>query len=175
MNNQKIYTNIINKIIKNKIAVPYILHETDTDIDIIKEYDVFTDEELNALNNYDFKNKELTNIYLNHPQVNEINVRIPNDVKEALKFLQEQGYSKEGICYDVECENCFDYDADITINDWLNDDNIKIIYDIESSPTFDPYEYTKLNKWLTDFNKEGEKSFKITKLYEYMLNQKNNI
>lgn len=106
MNNQKIYTNIINKLIKNKISVPYILHETDTDIDIIKEYDVFTDEELNALNHYDFKNKELTNIYLNHPQVNKINVRIPNDV------------------------NCFDYDADITINDWLYDDNIKIIYDI---------------------------------------------
>lgn len=167
MNNQKIYKNITMKLLENKLLLHGILYEINFDIEIVKEYDIFTGEELKVLQNYDLENPELINIYLNQFPVNHIYVEIPEKVKKALEFLLEQDYSKEGLCYDIECENCFDWEEDIIINEWLNEDNIKIIYDIESTTNFDAYKYTKINNFLK--NKHTEKSFKITKLYEYLI------
>lgn len=143
MNNQKIYKNITKKLLENKLSLPGILYEINFDIEIVKEYDIFTDEELKVLQNYDLENPELINTYLNQFPVNHIYVEIPEKVKKALDFLLEQDYSKEGLCYDIECENCFDWEEDITINEWLNKDNIKIIYDIESTTIFDAYKKSK--------------------------------
>lgn len=167
MNNQKIYKNITKKLLENKLSLHGILYEINFDIEIVKEYDIFTDEELKVLQNYDLENPELINTYLNQLPLNHIYVEIPEKVKKALDFLLEQDYSKEGLCYDIECENCFDWEEDITIKEWLNKDNIKIIYDIESTTNFDAYKYTKINNFLK--NKHTEKLFKITKLYEYLI------
>lgn len=169
MNNQKIYKNITMKLLENKLSLHGILYEINFDIEIVKEYDIFTGEELKVLQNYDLENPELINIYLNKFPVNHIYVEIPEKVKKALDFLLEQDYSKEGLCYNIECENCFDWEEDIIINEWLNEDNIKIIYDIESTTNFDAYKYIKINNYLNDKNKHIEKSFKITKLYEYLI------
>ena len=169
MNNQKIYTNIIKKLLKHNLSVPFILHEVNFDIEVVKEYNLFTDAELKVLKNYDLKNPELINIYLKQFPVNHIYVEIPAKVKKALKFLQEQGCPIVGICYDIQCENCFDWEEDIIINDWLNEDNIKVVYDIESTTNFNAYKYKQINNFLN--KKYNEKSFKITRLYEYLIKE----
>ena len=143
-----------------------MLYEVNFDIEIVKDYNLFTDKELKTLQNYNLKNPKLINIYLNQFPVNHIYVKIPTKVKKALELLLEQDYSKEGLCYNIECENYFD-EEDIIIHDWLNEDNIKIIYDIESTTNFDAYKYTQINNFLN--KKDSEKSFKITKLYEYLI------
>lgn len=140
MNKENLYKSIINKVIKNDVSLPYVLNEIDFDIDLLKEYNVFTEEELNILANYDLTDSTLLTMYFEHPRILSINIEIPNDVKEALEFLKHQGYSNIGICYDVESENCFDFEADITINKWINSGT-----------------------------NELEKSTKITSIYKYML------
>ena len=144
MKNQKIYTNITKKLLKNGLSLPSILCKVNFDIEIVKEYNLFTNEELKVLKNYDLKNPELINTYLKQFPVNHIYVEIPEKVKKALEFLLKQDYSKEGIC-----------------------DNIKVVYDIESTTNFDAYKYTQINNFLN--KKHTEKSFKITKLYEYLI------
>ena len=79
-------------------------------------------------------------MYFEHPQISTINIEIPDNVKDALGFLKQQGYSKLGICYDIEAENCFDFEADIIINKWINSGTTEL-----------------------------EKSAKITSIYKYML------
>lgn len=141
MNKENLYKSIINKVIKNEVSLPYILNEADFDIDILKDYNVFTEDELDILLNYAvLTDNTLLTMYFEHPQISTINIEIPDNVKDALEFLKEQGYSKLGICYDIEAENCFDFEADIIINKWIN---------------------PRTN--------ELEKSVKITSIYKYML------
>lgn len=140
MNKENLYKSIINKIIENEVSLPYVLNEADFDIDLLKDYNVFTEDELDILVNYDLTNNTLLTMYFEHPQISTINIEIPAKVKEALGFLKEQGYLKLGICYDIEAENCFDFEADIIINKWIN---------------------PRTN--------ELEKSAKITSIYKYML------
>lgn len=168
MNKQKIYTNITKKLLENGLSLPGILCKVNFDIEIVKEYNLFTNEELKVLKNYDLKNPELINTYLKQFPVNHIYIEIPEKIKKALEFLLKQDYSKEGICDNIECENYFD-EEDIIINDWLNEDNIKVVYDIESTTNFDAYEYKQINKFLN--KKYNEKLFKITKLYEYLIKE----
>lgn len=142
MNAHQLYESIINKVIENQsISIPYLFQETDADINIVKEYDIFTDNELKILEFYNPCRDELIEDYLNHPKIKNIHITIPDNIKQALLFLKNEGYSPQGICYDIECENCFDYDADIEINKWINENN-----------------------------NQQEKTVKITKLYEYMIN-----
>lgn len=142
MNAHQLYESIINKVIKNQsISIPYLFQETDADINIVKEYDIFTDNELKILEFYNPCRDELIEDYFKHPKIKNIHITIPDNIKQALLFLKKEGYSPQGICYDIECENYFDYDADIEINKWINENN----------------------------NKQ-EKTVKITKLYEYMIN-----
>ena len=140
MNKEKLYKSIVNKVIDNDVSLPYVLNEADFDIDLLKEYNVFTEEELDILADYAvLTDSTLLTMHFEHPQISTINIEIPNDVKEALEFLKHQGYSKLGICYDIEAENCFDFEADITINKWIN-----------------------------SRTSELEKSAKITSIYKYM-------
>lgn len=142
MNAHQLYESIINKVIENQsISIPYLFQETDADINIVKEYDIFTDNELKILEFYNPCRDELIEDYLKHPKIKNIHITIPDNIKQALLFLKNEGYSPQGICYDIECENCFDYDADIEINKWINENN-----------------------------KQQEKTVKITKLYKYMIN-----
>lgn len=142
MNAHQLYESIVNKVIENQnISIPYLFQETDADINIVKEYDIFTDNELKILEFYNPCRNELIEDYLNHPKIKNIHITIPDNIKQALLFLKNEGYSPQGICYDIECENCFDYDADIEINKWINENN-----------------------------NQQEKTVKITKLYEYMIN-----
>lgn len=142
MNAHQLYESIVNKVIENQnISIPYLFQETDADINIVKEYDIFTDNELKILEFYNPCRDELIEDYLKHPKTKNIHITIPDNIKEALLFLKNEGYSPQGICYDIECENCFDYDADIEINKWINENN-----------------------------NQQEKTVKITKLYEYMIN-----
>lgn len=141
MNKENLYKSIVNKVIDNDVSLPYILNEADFDIDLLKDYNVFTEDELDILLNYEvLTNNTLLTMYFEHPQISTINIEIPNNVKDSLVFLKEQGYSKLGICYDIEAENCFDFEADITINKWINSDTTEL-----------------------------EKSAKITSIYKYML------
>lgn len=142
MNAHQLYESIINKVIENQsISIPYLFQETDADINIVKEYNIFTDNELKILEFYNLCRDELIEDYLKHPKIKNIHITIPDNIKQALLFLKNEGYSPQGICYDIECENCFDYDADIEINKWINENN-----------------------------NQQEKTVKITKLYEYMIN-----
>lgn len=142
MNAHQLYKSIVNKVIEiQSISLPYLFQETDADINIVKEYDIFTDNELKILEFYNPCRDELIEDYLKHPKIKNIHITIPDNIKQALLFLKNEGYSPQGICYDIECENCFDYDADIEINKWINENN-----------------------------KQQEKTVKITKLYEYMIN-----
>lgn len=142
MNAHQLYESIVNKVIENQsISIPYLFQETDADINIVKEYDIFTDNELKILEFYNPCRDELIEDYLKHPKIKNIHITIPDNIKQALLFLKNEGYSPQGICYDIECENCFDYDADIEINKWINENN-----------------------------KQQEKTVKITKLYKYMIN-----
>ena len=141
MNKENLYKSIVNKVIDNDVSLPYILNEADFDIDLLKDYNVFTEDELDILLNYEvLTNNTLLTMYFEHPQISTINIEIPNNVKDSLVFLKEQGYSKLGICYDIEAENCFDFEADITINKWINSDTTEL-----------------------------EKSAKIISIYKYML------
>lgn len=141
MNKENLYKSIVNKVIDNDVSLPYILNEADFDIDLLKDYNVFTEDELDILLTYEvLTNNTLLTMYFEHPQISTINIEIPNNVKDSLVFLKEQGYSKLGICYDIEAENCFDFEADITINKWINSDTTEL-----------------------------EKSAKITSIYKYML------
>lgn len=141
MNKENLYKSIINKVIDNDVSLPYVLNEVDFDIDLLKDYNVFTEEELDILANYAvLTDNTLLTMYFEHPQISTINIEIPENVKDSLVFLKQQGYSKLGICYDIEAENCFDFDADIIINKWIN---------------------SRTN--------ELEKSAKITSIYKYML------
>lgn len=142
MNAYQLYESIVNKVIENQsISIPYLFQETDADINIVKEYDIFTDNELKILEFYNPCRDELIEDYLKHPKIKNIHITIPDNIKQALLFLKNEGYSPQGICYDIECENCFDYDTDIEINKWINENN-----------------------------NQQEKTVKITKLYEYMIN-----
>lgn len=142
MNAHQLYESIVNKVIENQsISIPYLFQETDADINIVKEYDIFTDNELKILEFYNPCRDELIEDYLKHPKIKNIHITIPDNIKQACLFLKNEGYSPQGICYDIECENCFDYDADIEINKWINENN-----------------------------KQQEKTVKITKLYKYMIN-----
>lgn len=140
MNKENLYKSIVNKVIDNDVSLPYILNEADFDIDLLKDYNVFTEDEVDILLNYDLTDNTLLTMYFGHPQISTINIEIPDNVKNALVFLKEQGYSKLGICYDIEAENCFDFEADITINKWINSGTTEL-----------------------------EKSAKITSMYKYML------
>ena len=140
MNKENLYKNIINKVISNEVSLPYILNEADFDVDLLKDYNVFTEDELDILLNYDLTDNTLLTMYFEHPQISTINIEILDNVKDVLGFLKQQGYSKLGICYDIEAENCFDFEADIIINKWIN---------------------PRTN--------ELEKSAKITSIYKYML------
>lgn len=142
MQTNPLYKSIVNKLIETQeVSLPYLLQESDVDIDIIKEYDIFTPNELEVLKYYNPWREELIVDYFEHPKVKDIQITIPDDIKKALMFLKEQEYSPLGICYDIECENCFDYDADIELNNWIN-----------------------------DVNDKSEKPIRITKLYQYMIN-----
>jgi hypothetical protein len=85
MKTQKIYTNITKKLLKNGLSLPGMLYEVNFDIEIVKDYNLFTDEELKLLKNYDLKNSELINIYLNQFPINHIYVKIPTKVKKSTR------------------------------------------------------------------------------------------
>ena len=143
MNVHQLYESIVNKVIENQsISIPYFFQEIDADINIVKEYNIFTDNELKILEFYNPCRDELIEDYLKHPKIKNIHITIPDNIKQALLFLKNKGYSPQGICYDIECESCFDYDAD-----------------------------KELNKWINENNNQLEKTVKITKLYEYMINK----
>ena len=140
MNKENLYKSIINKVITNDVSLPYVLNEADFDIDLLNEYNIFTEKELEILENYDSIDNTLLTMYFEHPQISTINIEIPDDIDDALYTLKQQGYSNLGICYDIEAENCFDFEADIIINKWINSGT-----------------------------NELEKSAKITSIYKYML------
>ena len=59
MNAHQLYESIVNKVIENQsISIPYLFQETDADINIVKEYDIFTDNELKILEFYKENTRE---------------------------------------------------------------------------------------------------------------------
>lgn len=70
MNAHQLYESIVNKVIEiQSISIPYLFQETDADINIVKEYDIFTDNELKILEFYNPCRDELIEDYLNHPKI----------------------------------------------------------------------------------------------------------
>ena len=103
MNAHQLYESIVNKVIKTQsISLPFLFQEIDVDINIIKEYDIFTDNEIEILKYYNPCRDELIEDYLKHPKIKDININIPDNIKQALLFLKNEGYSPLGICFDVE-------------------------------------------------------------------------
>lgn len=48
-------------------------------------------------------------------------VKLPNNIIQAIKEAKAEGYSIQGMVIDWECANFFDFEFDYVVNEWLNE------------------------------------------------------